>query len=215
MKSIFTLSTVALATQAWAASCSPTREIGGVKVIDTPIVRAAEEYAKNNSNDAVYAHIMRSWLYGVLYVQANEELSKTVDLELHAVASMLHDLGWDQTPGSPLISDDRRFEVDGAFAATDFIHHHEDADDWDERRVQLVWDAIALHTTPSIYNFKEIDVKAVGQGILMDFYGPSDGVTQEAYSKVSAAFPKDTMYDAVNGAIIWLCQTKPNTTYGE
>lgn len=215
MKFTPTFSAVALMAQAFASSCSATREIGGVEVIDTPLVRAAEAYAREYSNDAIYGHIMRSWLYGVLMIQANETLGNTVDLELHAVSAILHDLGWDQTPGSPVITPDRRFEVDGAFAAREFIEGHEDGSTWDDRRLQLVWDSIALHAIPSIADFKEIDVQVVSQGIRMDFFGPLYGVKQEDYDRVNEAFPKDTFLDGVDDAIIWLCQSKPATTFGE
>nr|RBR00449.1 hypothetical protein FVER53263_13859 [Fusarium verticillioides] len=60
---------------------------------------------------------MRLWLYGVLMINANETLSHRVDLEVQAVDTLLHDLGWDTTEASPIISADRRLEVDGAFAA--------------------------------------------------------------------------------------------------
>lgn len=205
---------MALITQATADKCA-TRELGGVRVIDTPLIRAAEAYALEHSNPSVFKHIMRSWLYGVLLIQANEELSANVDLEIHAVSSILHDLGWDQTSDSTLITPDRRFEVDGAFAARDFIKSHADGEGWDDKRLQLVWDAIALHATPSIANFKEVDVSTVSQGIGLDFFGAMRGVKPEDYSKVSAAFPKDDMMDGVNGAITWLCHTKPNSTYGK
>lgn len=215
MKSAFIWSLAAMATKSNAATFTKTREIGGVQVIDTPLVRAAEAYAKDTSTELVFGHIMRSWLYGVLLVQANEDLSTTVDLETHAVAALLHDLGWDQTPGSPIISSDRRFEVDGAVAAKNFIEGNEYGASWDERRVQLVWDAIALHGIPSIANYKEIDVQVVHKGISMEWFGPILGVSQEDYSKVSAAFPKDNLMDGVNDAISWLCRTKPTTTYGK
>ena len=41
-----------------------------------------------------------------------------------------------------------RFEVDGANAARNFLK--KEASHWDKHRSQLVWDAIALHTTTSI-----------------------------------------------------------------
>ncbi|TXB95931.1 hypothetical protein FocTR4_00016390 [Fusarium oxysporum f. sp. cubense] len=128
---------------------------------------------------------MRSWLYGVLMINANETLSDSIDLEVHAVATLLHDLGWDTTEASPIISADRRFEVDGAFAAQRFISY-----------------------------FKELDVQVVSKGIAMDFSGPAYGVSREDYAAIAKAFPKSDLKDSVNQTIIWLCDTKPQTTYG-
>ena len=210
MKFILACSALALA----APAAIPTRELAGVTVIDTPLVRAAEAYALDHSSWPVYKHIMRSWLYGVLMIQADKSLSCSVDLEVHAIAAILHDLGWDQTPNSTLISPDRRFEVDGAVAARKFISSHEDGSDWEERRVQLVWDSIALHAEPSIANYKELDVQVVAKGIGLDFTGPAYGISEEDYALVGQEYPKDDLIPAANQTLIWLCQTKPAATYG-
>jgi hypothetical protein len=193
----------------------PTREIAGVSVINTPIVQAAEAFALEHSSYAIYKHVMRSWLYGVLMLDANETLGHSVDLEVHAVATLLHDLGWDMAEDSTIISTDKRFEVDGAFAAREFIHRHEDGKEWDGRKTQLVWDAIALHTERSIAYFKEVDVQVVSKGISLDFSGPAYGVPEEKYAAVAKAYPKNDLKDQVNQTIIWLCATKPQTTYGK
>ncbi|KAI7763226.1 hypothetical protein LZL87_013038 [Fusarium oxysporum] len=136
----------------------PTRQIAGISVIDTPIVKDAEAFALEHSTYPIYKHVMRSWLYGVLMINANETLSDSIDLEVHAVATLLHDLGWDTTEASPIISADRRFEVDGAFAAP-------------------------------------------------------YGVSGEDYAAIAKAFPKSDLKNSVNQTIIWLCDTKPQTTY--
>ncbi|KAF9769523.1 hypothetical protein IL306_013055 [Fusarium sp. DS 682] len=151
----------------------PKREISGISVINTPIVQDAEAFALEHSTYPIYKHVMRSWLYGVLMIKANETLLSSVDLEAHAVATLLHDLGWDRTEQSPIVSADR-----------------------------------------SISYFKELDVQVVSKGISMDFSGPSYGVSEEDYAAVAKAFPKDDLKDSVNGTIIWLCATKPQTTYG-
>lgn len=38
----------------------PYRILGGVSVIDTPIIRAAQRYARDHGEDTVYNHIIRS-----------------------------------------------------------------------------------------------------------------------------------------------------------
>lgn len=193
----------------------PSRIIAGVSVVDTPIVRSAQAYARRHSSDFLYKHIMRSWLFGVLMIEANHTLRATTDLEVHAVAAILHDLGWDRTLESSIVSPDRRFEVDGAIAARKFIRDHKDGRDWEERRVQLVWDAIALHTERRIAYFKEIDVQVVSKGISLDFEGPGLGVQAEAYDAVIREYPKGDLKTGVNETLVWLCRTKPATTYGE
>ncbi|KAI0469558.1 hypothetical protein F4859DRAFT_516052 [Xylaria cf. heliscus] len=189
----------------------PTRTVANVSLVDTALVREAAAFARQHSNDEVWNHIMRGWLYGVIAISHNSTLRATVDLETHAVAALLHDLGWDQTPHSPVVSTDKRFEVDGAIAAREFIRQH--ASSWDEHRVQLVWDSIALHTQKDIFLYKENTVMVTGAGIYMDFTGPTTGVTQKEYNAVEAVYPKPNFLPAVNETFIWLCATKATTTY--
>ncbi|KAI0502943.1 hypothetical protein F5B22DRAFT_579780 [Xylaria bambusicola] len=192
----------------------PTRKIGNVSVVDTKIVREAQAFARSHSSDVVWNHIVRGWLYGSLIIAHNDTLRTTVDAEAHAMAAILHDLGWDQTPNSTVVSTDRRFEVDGAIGARNFINSHSsNPKDWNANRVQLVWDSIALHTQPSIFEYKQDTVAVTGLGILMDFEGPAEGVTQQEYDAVVAAFPKVEFEETVNQTFVWLCQTKPKTTY--
>ena len=193
----------------------PRRTIAGVSVPDTPIVQASQLYARAHSDDILYGHIMRSWLFGTLILQHNGTLREFVDPEVHAVALILHDLGFDRTPNSIIVSPDRRFEVDGAIAARSFIRAHPDGRHWEERRVQLVWDAIALHGELKIAFFKEPDVEAVARGIGLDFSGPNLGVTEAEYAAVLAEFPQHDLKSSVKRTMTWLCTTKPVSTYGE
>lgn len=193
----------------------PQRVIAGVTLLDTPLVRAAEAYMKSVSPPVLYGHVMRSWLFGTLIVSHNATLAKLIDPEVQAVSILLHDLGFDRTPGSSIVSPDRRFEVDGAIAARTFLRGHADGRRWDEHRVQLVWDAIALHTEPKYAYFKEPDVQAVAKGIQLDFEGPGRGVTEAEYEAVVKVFPNDALRDSVKDTFSWLCATKPISTYGE
>ncbi|KAK0724850.1 hypothetical protein B0H67DRAFT_481351 [Lasiosphaeris hirsuta] len=191
----------------------PRRTLAGVSVVDTPLVRAAQAYARAHGADFVYAHIMRSWLFGALIASHDAGLRSAVDEEVLAVAALLHDLGWDRAPGSEIVSAERRFEVDGAVAARRFIRgREEDGQAWEERRVQLVWDAIALHTERSIAFYKELEVQVVSKGIEMDFFGPGLGVTEAEYTAIVAEFPKTGFKNGFNDTIVWLCQSKPDST---
>jgi hypothetical protein len=190
----------------------PRRVLAGVSVVDTPLVREAQQFARDHSNDFVYNHVMRSWLFGTLLLQHNSTLTETVDPEVQAVAAILHDLGVDQTENSPVVSPDRRFDVDGAIAARDFIRRHPDGVDWEERRVQLVWDAIVLHGDGRIALFKEPEVASVYTGIGMELTGPIHGVTQEEYDQIFEVFPKGDP-NSIIGTMQWLCKKKPFSTY--
>ncbi|EHK21617.1 uncharacterized protein TRIVIDRAFT_152102 [Trichoderma virens Gv29-8] len=190
-----------------------TTTIAGVTVIDTPIVRDAQAFARQHTIDSIYNHVMRSWLLSAIIINANETLRNTVDLEVHAVASLLHDIGLDPAANSPVVSPDRRFEVDGAFAARKFVEEHEIGQTWDSHRLQLLWDSIALHATFTIADYKEFEVQLVSKGAVTDFTGPVYPITQLDWDTLVAQFPRTNFGTNFNESIIHLCMNKPNTTY--
>ena len=160
---------------------------------------------------------MRSWLFGVLVINHNTTLQQTVDLEVHAIGAMLHDLGL--VLNAPWISPDRRFEVDGAFAATDFVEGqvaNDDADSsWNANRLQLLWDSIVLSSEPKISLYKQTTVASVTDGVVIDLSGPDNGVTTGEYDNVLAAYPKLNFLPGINQTLVELCATKPASTYGK
>ncbi|MCJ1402507.1 hypothetical protein MMC11_005727 [Xylographa trunciseda] len=194
----------------------PMRVLGGVTVIDTPLVRAAQAMARQYSEDYLFNHVMRTWLFGALVISHNVTLQQTVDLEVHAIGSMLHDLGL--VLNASWISHDRRFEVDGAFAATDFVEgqvaHECKGSAWDAHRLQLLFDSVLLSSEPKFSLYKETTVASVVSGVLIDLTTADDGVTSSEYNNVVAAFPKLNFLPGVNQTLVALCTTKPNSTYG-
>ena len=76
---------------------------------------------------------------------------------------MFHDMGLTKQYSSPT----ERFEVDSANAARDFLRQH----GIDEASIEVVWDAIALHTTPGIPKHKKPEVALVTAGVDMDVLG--------------------------------------------
>jgi len=159
---------------------------------------------------------MRTWLFGALIINHNTTLQKTVDLEVHAIGSLLHDLGL--VLNASWISHDRRFEVDSAVKATDFIEDqvaHGEGSDWDAHRLQLLFDSILLSSEPKFSLFKEATVAATVNGVLIDLEGAGNVLTSAEYGNVIAAFPKLNFLPGVNHTLVKLCETKPNTTYGK
>jgi hypothetical protein len=130
------------------------------------------------------------------------------------VSAILHDIGWD--PTGELVSSDKRFEVDGANAARDFLKR-EVGDAWDKHRVQLVWDAIALHTIGSVVFHKEPEVQACAYGIWADFQGPDrvpNGLLSwDEYKPIVKEFPRLGLMAGLKEVMCHLCRTKPETTY--
>jgi hypothetical protein len=197
----------------------PTTTIAGITVIDTPLVNAAKSYARSHSSDTTFNHVMRSWMFGTIISQKILPPG-AIDVELQAVSAILHDLGWDNT--GELVSKDKRFEVDGAIAATAWIDSQVKkgtTTGWDEHRKQLVWDVIALHTTPSIAQYKQPVVSIVAAGIASDFRGPESDptgtLTWDEYNAVKNEFPRLNLARGVREIICGFVDTKPATTYGK
>ncbi|KAF2971734.1 hypothetical protein GQX73_g1898 [Xylaria multiplex] len=234
-------SLVTLATTATALYTQRMTRIAGVEVIDTQIVRDARAMIKEFP-DYLYSHQMRSWLFGAAMINANETLRRHVDLEVHAIATMLHDLGWDMTPGSRWVSSDKRFEVDGAIGARKWLSEHPIGkflasqalyaseilnnqpevgnssllvSQWAPERVRKVFQAIALHGSGSIVDFFELEEAVIVQSIGQDYHGPVNGVSQESYNAIAKAFPQDELLSGTNKTFTWLAQTKPATTWGK
>ncbi|MCJ1330264.1 hypothetical protein MMC10_006947 [Thelotrema lepadinum] len=190
----------------------PTRILAGVTVPDTPLVTAAVAFAREHLSDMAFNHVMRSFLFGFCIASKDPDLS-TRDLEAHAISAILHDQGW-AGKTAPFITKTKRFEVDGADAAREFLRR--EAPGWDKHRLQLVWDAIALHTTVSICLYKEVEVAACHIGIGADFRGPdhSQGkLTWEEFDAIIKEFPRLKFADGVTEILCSFCRDKPETTY--
>lgn len=181
----------------------PTSILAGVTVPDTPFITKALSYTQAHLNAMAYNHVVRSWVFSTIITRHTPALAFH-DPEIHSLATVLHDLGWDTT--GELVSMDLRFEVDGANAARDFLRR--EVPDWDGCKVQLVWDAIALHAPSSI---------ATGVGIVADLVGP-EGVeggrlTRAEYAGVLRAYPRLGMREGVREIMCRLCRTKAGTTF--
>jgi hypothetical protein len=111
-------------------------------------------------------------------------------------------------------SPDKRFEVDGANAAREFLRR--EARHWDDRRRQLVWDSIALHSTMSIARHKEPEVALCNMRIFADFTDPQFPgglIVKDEYNAVIKELPLCDFKEGVKKLMCGLCIHKPETTY--
>jgi hypothetical protein len=178
------------------------RLVAGVQVPDTPLITRAVEYARKNSEPYLFNHVMRSWLFAVSLA----ELKQTEhDGEVLAVATLLHDLGLAEAFSGPL-----RFEVEGANAARSFAR----SEGIDERRAQLIWDGVALNSTPSLALYKETEVALCTAGIGLDWGGWGyEALTRSQVEEIVAAFPRLDMKQRFTRAVCGIVETRPATTY--
>lgn len=180
---------------------------------DAPFLLAALEYIKLHTSASTVNHCLRCAAYSLHCMRKLPQFAN-VDQTLVVFACLFHDIGW--TTNSSLVSKDKRFEVDGANIARAWIRDHCTDMKWSERQIQLCWDAIALHSTSSIAQHKELEVTATNMGIMADFLGPNmpgDFITLEEHKEIVNAFPRLGFHDEVIRVMCGLCKDKPETTF--
>ena len=112
------------------------RLLAGVAVPDTDLVGRALAFAESKCEPYLFNHVVRSWLFAASIAS----ISKVEhDPEVLAIGTLLHDVTLNTAFRGP-----RRFEVEAADIARTFAV---DAG-MDSRRTQLVWDCVALNSTP-------------------------------------------------------------------
>jgi hypothetical protein len=176
--------------------------LAGIKVIDTSLVRDAIELARSSSEPYLFNHVMRSWLFGVLL---SEDAELAPDPELLAVSAVLHDLGL-----TDRYTAEDRFEVDGANAARAFLKDRRIS----TQQTQVVWDAIALHTTPTIALHKEPEVVMTHSGIAADVLGVGlDRIPQDKQRAVLTEFPRLAFKNQFQACLCNVVRRKPTTSF--
>src|SRR5262249_28260584 len=106
-----------------------------LRVPDSKLAREITELVRDTEPELLFNHSSRVFFFARL---TGQRRGLTFDPEMLYAAAMFHDMGL-VPPGS---SKDKRFEVDGANVARDFLQHHGIA----QQDIDTVWTSIALHT---------------------------------------------------------------------
>ena len=119
---------------------------------------------------------------------------------------MFHDLGQTER-----FMGRQRFEVDGADAAAEFLKEK----GVPPESVEVVWDAVALHTTPGIPQHKEPEVALVTAGVELDVLGVGyDDISAEDREAVFAAYPRVDFKESIIRAFADGMADRPETVFG-
>src|SRR6266403_1000221 len=141
---------------------------------DTDIAREAYRFAERATPEFVLNHSIRSYIFA----------------RTHGARRGLR-------PGTDY--DDQRFEVDGADTAAAFLRER----GVDERRVEIAWDAIALHTSPGIANRKVTEVALSQAGIATDILGAErETLPAGLAEELHALLPRADLGYALSDAIL-------------
>jgi hypothetical protein len=179
-----------------------TQLLAGVSVPDTPLISRAIDFARERSEPYLFNHVMRSWLFAAIVAERKQMVH---DGEVLAVTAILHDLGLVEAFDGPL-----RFEVEGANAARAFARN----EGMDDGRAQLIWDGVALNSTPSIALYKEAEIAVATMGIGLDWGGWGyEALTGAEVTAIIEAFPRLGMKERFTQAVCRIVETRPATTY--
>jgi hypothetical protein len=165
---------------------------------DSELCKAAIEYARTVSDPFLFHHVMRSAILGD---SIGRRAGMKFDREVLCVSAVLHDLGL--TKIAPV---QVRFEIEGADLAKDFLAKK----GMSERHLEIVWDAIALHTTSEIPQRKSREVALCQLGIAADLgIAPPDVIGNEVIDDALAAYPWLELHESLPSVLVSLFHKNP------
>lgn len=178
--------------------------IAGINIPDSALATQATELLLEHGTSFIYNHSMRVFLFSSLN---GKRRNLKYDAELLYISSVFHDLGLTPHYSSP----DKRFEVDGANAARDFLKSH----NVPKEALQLVWDTIALHTTIGIAEYKEPEVALMYSGVGLDVMGEGyENLSKENREEIISIFPRDDFKNRIIPTFFGGFEHKTDTTFG-
>ncbi|UPK69099.1 HD domain-containing protein [Chitinophaga filiformis] len=178
--------------------------LAGIDIPDSQVAKQATELLLEYGTEFLYNHSLRVFLFSSLNAKRSNIKH---DTELLYVSSVFHDLGLTPHYSSP----DKRFEVDGANAARDFLKSH----GYPEQSLQRVWDTIALHTTIGIAEYKEPEVALMYAGVGLDVMGEGyEHLHEEHRNEIIKAFPRTDFKKKIIPAFFDGFKHKTDTTFG-
>jgi hypothetical protein len=178
--------------------------IAGVRVPDSSLAKDATELIRDTTNELIFHHSRRVFLFGSLQ---SRRLSISPDAELLYVAALFHDTGL--VP--PYRSTAQRFEMDSADEARKFLIGH----GWSRAETDVVWTAIALHTTPEVPYAMDPVIAATTAGVETDVLGIQLGAIESTeIDAVTAAHPRPNFKSEILQAFTDGFKDRPDTTFG-
>jgi hypothetical protein len=175
------------------------KSVAGIPIPDTTLCNAAIDLLELSSPEFLCTHCLRTYIFGSLAVR---DLGRVVvDEEAAFCGAVLHDLGL-----VPPYRRDNRFEVDGADAAREFCAKHEVSPE----RTDLVWNAIALHTSPGIPTRLADEIALVHLGAGLDFLGIGlDQVSPQLVEELLEKYPRMNFKSEFRNLLVEHCRNNP------
>jgi hypothetical protein len=167
---------------------------------DSEICKKATQLVKEVSPTSLCNHCIRTFLFGDL-LGIRDGLK--CDRELLYLGAIMHDLGLTERFDS-----EQRFEVNGADAAQAFVLEHGLSDE----KAEIVWDAIALHTSIGIAVRKQPEIALVHLGASADLIGMRiSDITPETVEQIVDAYPRLGFNQQITQLMVSQVKRKPQT----
>jgi hypothetical protein len=177
--------------------------IGGFTAPDTAIIRSANVLVERSYSKAMMNHVHRTWWFAEFL---GNKRGLKFDREQVYLGSLLHDLGLTKE-----FAADKRFEVDGADAASKFLREQ----GFPESKTQTVWDAIALHSSAEIAERKVPEIALVFLGAHVDVMGLNiQEISPALIEDTLALYPRLGFKKAFTEALAEVARRKPHTAIG-
>jgi HD domain len=175
------------------------KSVAGVTIPDTALCNSAVDLLESSSPEFLCTHCLRTYVFGSLAVRG---LGRSVaDEEAAFCGAVLHDLGL-----VPAYRRDNRFEVDGAEAARQFCSEHRVPPE----RADLIWKAIALHTSVGIATRLADEIALVHLGAGIELFGQGlDQLPPQVVEEVLDTFPRMNFKAEFRNLLVEHCQRNP------
>jgi hypothetical protein len=174
----------------------------GLPFPSTRLALEATRLAQSIEAPAIFNHSMRTYLYGrFVGEQQGMRPGDDYDDELLFLGCVLHDTGLSERGDG-----DQRFDLDGADLAADWLTER----GVPPEKVEVVWDAIALHLAHDIAVRKRPEIALVSVGAGYDL-GRSGPALPPGYAeRVHAVLPRLRAAAVLHDAVVTQALAKPH-----
>jgi hypothetical protein len=177
--------------------------IGGISAPDSRFTLQAASLVERVHSSEMLNHVHRTWWFAEIL---GRKRTLKYDREVVYLAALFHDLGLTDE-----FAADQRFEVDGADAASRLLRSNH----YSEAKADLVWDAIALHSSAGIAERKQPEIALVYMGAHADVFGLRlEEITPSFVDDVLELYPRAGFKAAFTEALAEVARKKPHTAVG-
>lgn len=167
---------------------------------DSELCRKATGLVTKVSPDFLHNHCLRTFIFAQQLGQQNQ---LEFDLELLYLGAVMHDLGL-----TDAFEGQQRYEVEGADAARKFVCKHGLL----PAKAEVVWDAIALHTSAGIASRKRPEIALVHLGAGLDVFGiGAEELSADLVHQAFEEYPRLGLTQSLTEILVRQIKHKPQT----